>query len=405
MKKGKEGTVMKKIGIMGGTFNPIHFGHLFLAEYAYDQLGLDMVLFMPSKNPPHKSRNEVLEDEYRAKMVELAISDNPHFQLSTLEMEREGTTYTVDTLRILTKENPHVSYYFLVGADSLFGMSKWKEPGTIFKLSTIVAVGRDQINYEKLEQEAEYLKETYGAKIIVLKMPMIQISSASIRERVLLNQSVRYYLPKNVLDYIKDKELYGIHALREKIRDILGEGRYLHSLGVEEVACDLAYIYGADEMKARIAGILHDSAKKLSDEELKNECIKYDIPISEGEKQCPQLLHSKVGAIYAKTKYGVQDEGILNAISYHTTGRPGMSLLEKIIFTADYIEPNRRPIPQLDEIRKLAYEDLDAAVCMILKSTLEYLTSKNTVIDSLTVETYKYYKDLLKSKKIKNPNN
>lgn len=186
-----------------------------------------------------------------------------------------------------------------------------------------------------------------------------------------------------------------IEQIKEKLSKILKPSRYRHSSGVEEVAMDMAAIFGYDIKKAGLAGILHDCAKYLSDEELLDECEKYGLPVTDIEKRCAYLLHAKVGALYAKIKYGVDDEDILSAIRYHTTGRPNMTLLEKIIFTADYIEPYRRPLPRIDEIRKAAYDTLDLAVLMILENMVDYLEGTAEAIDTMTIETYKYYKDLL----------
>ncbi|MGB4661376.1 MAG: bis(5'-nucleosyl)-tetraphosphatase (symmetrical) YqeK [Mobilitalea sp.] len=185
--------------------------------------------------------------------------------------------------------------------------------------------------------------------------------------------------------------------LRNSMKKILKESRYQHSIGVEEVSCDLAIINGYDPVKASITGILHDCAKNLTDEELLAECIKYHLPITEVEAICVDLLHAKVGAIHAKEKYGVMDEDIYNAITYHTTGRPGMSLLEKIVFIADYIEPYRKLIPGINEIRVAAYENLDLAVYMITENTLKYLDQTCSTIDTLTNETYEYYKQLFEA--------
>lgn len=188
-----------------------------------------------------------------------------------------------------------------------------------------------------------------------------------------------------------------IEQMKQELKQHLKESRYQHSIGVEEVSHDLAVIYGCDIKKACIAGILHDSAKNLTGGELMEECRRYHLPINEEETGNAALLHAKVGAVYAKKIYGIEDEEILNAIIYHTTGRPGMTLLEKIIFTADYIEPSRKFLPSMDEIRWAAYEELNHAVAMILKSTLDYLSSKGTIIDTLTIDTFEYYKKYLNS--------
>ena len=186
-----------------------------------------------------------------------------------------------------------------------------------------------------------------------------------------------------------------LEQLRNCMKNILNESRYQHSRGVEEVSCDLAFIYGYDSKKASIAGILHDCAKNLTEEQLILECKKYQLPVKEIEMQNKQLLHAKIGAVHAKNLYGVEDEEILNAITYHCTGRPALSLLEKIIYTADYIEPFRRPLPEIDEIRRAAYENLDLAVYMISKNILNYLQNSGAAIDSLSMETYEYYKTLI----------
>jgi nicotinate-nucleotide adenylyltransferase len=199
---------MKKVGIMGGTFNPIHYGHLFLAENAYEQLNLDQILFMPSKNPPHKAKPNHITEQQRVDMVTLAIEDNPHFVLSTLELEREGMTFTADTLKVLTAQNPDKDYYFIVGADSLFMMQQWYDPQTIFRLSTIVVASRDHVNKKQLEEQISILQSMYEAKFIIIDMPTIQIASAVIRERVSKCKTIRYYLPDQVASYIKQNNLY-----------------------------------------------------------------------------------------------------------------------------------------------------------------------------------------------------
>ena len=199
---------MKKVGIMGGTFNPIHNGHLFLAEHAYEQVKLDYVLFMPTMNPPHKTETDVISAEHRLNMVKLAIKDNPNFVLSDLELNRPGLTYTSDTLKILKEKEPDTEFYFIVGADSLMMMTKWKDPQTVFSLSTIVVGGRENYLKKQLIDQAAYLEETYKGKIILLDMPNIEISSEYIRERIAERKSIRYYVPDEVLSYIKAYNLY-----------------------------------------------------------------------------------------------------------------------------------------------------------------------------------------------------
>ncbi|MBR6171644.1 MAG: bis(5'-nucleosyl)-tetraphosphatase (symmetrical) YqeK [Eubacterium sp.] len=175
------------------------------------------------------------------------------------------------------------------------------------------------------------------------------------------------------------------------IKKKLTPKRYVHSIGVEYTAATMAFVHGEDVQRARIAGLLHDCAKCIPVEEKLKKAEKFGLPVSDCERQNPDLLHGKLGAYYAANKCGVSDEEILSAITFHTTGKPEMTLLEKIIFVADYIEPNRRMIRELPEIRKEAYTDLDRCVLHILRNTLEYLDEKDTVIDDLTQKTYDYY--------------
>lgn len=177
----------------------------------------------------------------------------------------------------------------------------------------------------------------------------------------------------------------------ERLKSKLNEKRFEHSIGVEYTAACLAFVHGADLEKARLAGLLHDCAKGIPTKEKLEKAKKHGLSINQFEMSNPDLLHAKLGAYYAKVKYNVTDEDILNSIASHTTGRPNMSLLEKIIFVSDYIEPNRKPIVELDLIRKEAFEDIDKCVIHILKNTLNYLEKSNVQIDVMTQKTYDFY--------------
>ncbi len=179
------------------------------------------------------------------------------------------------------------------------------------------------------------------------------------------------------------------HILKEDI----SKKRYLHSVGVSDTAACLAMRYGYDIRKAALAGLLHDCAKGLDEEQLIETVMKKGIEISPIERDNPELLHSKAGSVIAGEKYGIDDEEILSSIFWHTTGKPDMTLLEKIIFIADYIEPNRKNIPEIESIRKIAFTDIDAAIAMAARNSIEYLKRTSRQIDRITVDTYEYYKD------------
>ena len=190
---------------------------------------------------------------------------------------------------------------------------------------------------------------------------------------------------------------YNIVTLQDKVKELLPKKRFLHTLGVQYTSASLAMRYEYDVQKASVAGLLHDNAKCLSDGKILELCTQYELPISTVERNNPNLLHAKLGACFGKMKYNIEDDEILSAITYHTTGRPNMLLLDKIVFVADYIEPNRKQLEKLDEIRKIAFVDLDRAVYMILDQTLSYLTENGASkeIDEITVETFEFYKRLL----------
>ncbi len=183
-----------------------------------------------------------------------------------------------------------------------------------------------------------------------------------------------------------------ITKIRRKMMTELDKDRYEHTLGVMYTAASLAMRYDEDIEKAVIAGLLHDCAKCLSGDTKIKLCKKYHLNVSEVEKENPSLLHAKLGAFLAAKKYHIKDKDIINAIASHTTGCPHMSLLDKIIYIADYIEPGRKELPNMAEVRKLAFTDIDACLYRILKDSLEYLTGMNVPIDPMTEKTYLYYK-------------
>lgn len=186
-----------------------------------------------------------------------------------------------------------------------------------------------------------------------------------------------------------------LFEMQTEVKNRLTENRFYHTLGVQTTSFSLALLYGEDYNKATCAGLLHDLAKCLKDHELLSECKKFNLSISKIEEANPYLLHGKLGAYYARLQFGIEDKDILNSITYHTTGRPDMSLLEKIVFVADYIEPNRdeNRNPNLQKVRRLSFQSIDLAVLEILKSTLDYLGDNKSSIDTLTIETYNYYRE------------
>lgn len=198
----------KKVGILGGTFNPIHNGHLILAEQAREYCGLDEILFMPSGNSYLKNQKEIIDGEKRIAMTALAIEDNSFFVLSAMEVERKGPTYTYETLAELKSLYPETEYYFIMGADNLFFIENWKNPEDIFVNCTLIAAVRGEKEENALSKKAAELTEKFKAKIILLPERKFDISSTEIREKLRRGESVRYLLPDKVLSYIEKDRLY-----------------------------------------------------------------------------------------------------------------------------------------------------------------------------------------------------
>ena len=199
----------RKVGIMGGTFDPIHLGHLILGEKAYEQLGLDKVWFMPSGNPPHKqNRDGQATEEQRVEMVKRAISPNPHFGLSLIEMHEEGYTYTYHTLEQLRAEHPDTDYYFIIGADSLFDFEMWKEPARICQACTLVVATRNHTSLETLDRKMQELSRKYSGNFIRLDTMNIDVSSRLLRQWIQEGKSLRYYVPDEVIAYIGEQKIY-----------------------------------------------------------------------------------------------------------------------------------------------------------------------------------------------------
>lgn len=367
---------MMKIGIMGGTFDPIHNGHLMLGEYARELFALDGVWFMPNGNPPHKESDSIeSQTKHRVEMVRRAIENKKGFSLQLYEVERKETNYSYLTMSYFKEAYPENEFYFIIGADSLFALERWVHPEKLLKTCVMLAAYRDGKNTSEMQRQIDYLNQKYDADIRLLKTPNVDVSSTIIRQRVKNGFSVQDMIPQSVNDYILEHKLYcdDLDMLKTKVRQSQKELRYQHTIGVMETAEALAKHYHADIKKARIAGLLHDCAKE----------------------RYPGLQHASKGAELATLEYDIHDDEILDAIRWHTTGRPNMTLLDKIIYIADYIEPNRNQASNLDEIRRLAWINLDECLYHILKDTLAYLQTKKNDIDPLTEQTYLYYKKLL----------
>ncbi len=389
-----------KVCIFGGTFDPIHKGHIHIAKNALSEFSLDKVIFMPTGCSYMKK--DVTPSIHRLNMLKLSVDGIEKFEVSLLEVEREGYTYTKDTVEIYNKENPEDELYFLIGTDTLFMIEKWYEPEYLFKNLIFLVADR---NDEKSQNKAEELMAKYGADIRFMSCDFLDISSTKIREKVNTTPYEELVLSDTddkVTEYIKDNHLYKELNEAEMITLLskdLKESRLIHTLGVIDTANALAKSYQTDVKKCETAALLHDCAKYMPLDKMIEICERNFVKLNELERKSPALLHSKAGACLAYEKYGIKDEEILNAIKYHTTGKPGMTLMEKIIFVSDFIEPNRTHSDKLPMYRMIAMVDLNLVCMNVLKDTIDYLNSKAEEIDPITEETYNYYKKLISERK------
>lgn len=390
-----------KIGIYGGTFDPVHNGHIFVANMVKERLGLDRVIFVVSSDPPHKHINGLTPAPLRLNMLSEAILDYG-FTASDIEIRRGGVSYTVDTLTELKNQFPDDDLFFIVGADMLADFHSWYHPKEILGLAALAAIGRDghELNnrYE-LEEIAQSIRDELGGSVILLNESGPDISSTDVRKRIKDAQSVSDSVPLCVEMYSYIHRLYfddELTAICKKLEKTLKRSRYEHTMLVGMEAVRLAGIYGYDTKKARLAGILHDCAK-FSENELISLAERRNIELSEAELAYPYLLHSRLGAFVAESDYGIDDAEILNAIRRHTLGCVNMTLLDKIIYLADKIEPSRG-YEFASTVRNIVYPSIDDAVIAIMEHTVDYTVSCGRNVHP---ETYKILNSLKESTKSK----
>ena len=395
-----------KVGILGGTFDPIHNAHIEIAKTALNQFNLDKVMIMPTPNPPHKDKKTITSNFHRINMIKLAILPYENIEFSDFEINMHDVTYTADTLYLLNELNPDIEYYFILGSDSIMSFLSWYRPDIILKYAKLLTVRRDDESFDLMDSKIKEIEKTYNTTIGIIDMKAMDISSGFIRTHS--HEEIKKAVPESVYKYIIDNDLYtdtnvnrawSINKITQDLEKELKPSRYTHTLNVAKTAKNMAEAFNVNPNKAYFAGILHDCAKNFSDQKLLQICKDNNLPINVFEERNPSLLHGKVGAFMAKNKYGITDEEILSAITWHTTGKDNMTDLEKIVFCADYIEPGRTKQPHLEELRSIALSDLDMLTFRILEDTVEYLKAKSLdCIDDNTITAYNFYKKLIEER-------
>ena len=389
-----------RVGIFGGTFNPPHLGHKRLAESMLLEAKLDKMLIIPTATPPHKKGSDLASEEDRLSMCRL-LFDEDCYEVSDLELKRGGKSYTVDTVKELKKLYPDDELFLVIGSDMLLSFHKWYCYEEILENVTLcVATRESEIPVERLRA---YAKETSGfteGEIIFSPIKAFECSSTEVRKLLKEDDKAEKFIPGKLYGYISEKGLYTDEYTpwRKLLKGRLKEKRYIHSLNVADSALILAEKYGGDKEKSYFAGLVHDIMKNASEDEQLQIMEKGGIILSRTEKNNPKLWHAMAGEAYLRTEMGITDKEILSAVRYHTTGKAGMSLLDKIVYIADYISIER-DYPDADVMRELSMnEGLDEAALYALKYSFTSLSGKEKLIHTDSVA---YYNELIINKEEK----
>jgi len=384
---------MERIGIYGGTFNPPHIGHIQAAKQAVEALGLTRLLVIPDRIAPHKAMpGNSATPQQRLDMLRIALEDCPGIEVSDLELNREGPSYTYETILQLKELYPDAKLVLLMGTDMFLSFHTWRNPQIIQDNAMLGVFYRGEKGEAAAIEAKKAEMEAAGAEVELVNNPVINISSTQMR-RLLAFRCAGEFLPEGVLDYIRENRLYDTRApwknlpmeeLESIVIRLLNPNRVAHVLGCRDTAVELAKHWGADLTDAARAGILHDITKAIDGPLQLTLCEAYGKILSDFSRRYPKTLHALTGSLVAERIFG-ENENVVSAIEHHTTGRANMTLLEKIIYLADYIEPNRT-IPGVEELRRLSYTDLDAAMKLGLEMTLEHLNRQGAEVSPASRE-------------------
>ena len=379
---------MERIGIYGGTFNPPHIGHLQAAKQAVTALGLSKLLLIPAYAPPHKA---VLPcnsptPRQRLQMLRIAAADCPQIEVSDMELKRQGVSYSFETVEAVRRQYPDAELVLLMGTDMFLTFEGWMHPEEILKNASLGVFYRGDKGEQTAIAKKKAEMEAAGVTVYLVRNDVIPISSTQMR-RLLAFRCAGEFLPEGVLDYIRENRLYDTRTnwknlpmaeLEPIVISLLNPNRVKHVLGCRDTAVALARRWGADENDAARAGILHDITKAIDGPLQLTLCDAYGKLLDDFSKRYPRTLHALTGSMVAQRIFG-ENENVVSAIEFHTTGRANMTLLEKIIYVADYMEPNR-DFPGVERLRELAFADIDAALKLGLEMTLDHLNEQGAEV-------------------------
>lgn len=377
---------------MGGTFNPIHWGHVHLARAVAKAEKLDLIVVIPTGQPPHKAAPELASAEDRLTMCRLAFKDDPLFYVSDTETKREGRSYTYETLRELKKLFKAAQIFLIVGADMFMTLGEWVNADEILSSCTPCAAVRGGVGEDLLH---DYARRINMPSYAVVPFAPENISSTEIRALMKSGGDCSAMLPPGAAEYALCRNLYReapkmtYEQFSEKVRTMVKPERYRHTLGVVKAAQELAEKYGGDILKARTAAVLHDIMKDAEPDVQLQTIEKFGIILTAVERAEPKLWHAVAGSAYIR-QLGVDDTEIIDAVRYHTTARGEMTLLDKIIYVADFISEDRS-YDGVEEMRALAAQSLDAAYYEGLRFSLQDLAQRGKFLHPDSVDAYNRY--------------
>ena len=388
---------MECIGIFGGSFDPPHIGHIRSAQAAVGALQLDRLLMVPVCQPPHKALSDgAPTPQQRLEMLGIACQGVDALQPSDLEISRGGVSYTFETVEAVRDANPDAEIFLLMGSDMFLAFPNWKHPESILANASLAVFYRGEKG-EKAKAEAQKAAlEAAGHPVHLIKTDVVDISSTQLR-RLLAFQCADAFLPDGVGDYIRQNSLYHTAAdsknlpmelLKAVVIRLLKPNRVAHVLGCRDTAVELAKRWGADETDAARAGILHDITKAIDGPLQLTLCREYGKILSDFSCRYPKTLHALTGSLVAERIFG-ENAAVVEAIESHTTGKAAMNMLEKIIYVADYMEPNR-DFPGVEKLRELAFSDMDAALKLGLEMTLEHLARQGAEVSPESRQALEY---------------
>ena len=379
-----------RIAVFGGSFDPVHTEHIRLTQAAIEELGLDKLFVMPAHAPPHKPGKELSSDEDRLQMCRLAFADCPKVEVSNYEILQGGTSFTYLTCRHFKEVYPNAEIFWIVGTDMLRDFPTWRNPEDILKNVTLAVCGRAE-EEGWWEEEQRAFTQRFGVEFRRFSYNGAAVSSTKIRVLAGAGMRLTPYVSENVEKYIQGNGLFKVAGADEALR-LETPQRQAHSLRVAELAASRAVALKLSEKKAIAAALFHDCAKYLD----KNSPYLdgFVAPTAWGEIP-REVYHQFAGAFVAEKHFGVTDEDVLNAIRYHTSARPNMSELEKLIFLADMLE-EARSYEGVDKLRGLFFKGkgLDECLTEALRETLLFLQQKGGEIYPLTSEAYAFYAKL-----------